>query len=309
MTTITSKPNVTLDGVTALYRTDGGPVDLDDQGIEWILTKFTGWEGAPAPRTARTDRANHSGSFRAAGYRGPRTMSLEIHVVTPDPATLFSVKERVNAICSDPAQLYPLVVTEGGLTRQAMVELDGAIVATPINWYTTSYTVPIAAPDPRKHDYNWQSVVGNLGTAPSGGLSLASPGASWTTPGADFGTPGTPSYLSLHNAGTATAAPFFAVLGPLAAGWQLVDLSAGYVITCSRALGSTDSMVINCDDFPAQGFPGRSAYLNTSNNQRAAVLVPYGWPRILPGATNVYALRSASFTTGTVTASLRSAWH
>jgi hypothetical protein len=49
--------------------------------------------------------------------------------------------------------------------------------------------------------------------------------------------------------------------------------------------------------------------LNTSNNQRSAVLVPYGWPRVLPGATSTYALASTSFTAATVTASLRSAWH
>lgn len=310
MTTITTKPNVTIDGLTLIYRSEGGPVDVDDAGVEWILTKFTGWAGTPAPRTVRTDRPNHAGSFRSAGYRGPKTLALEIHATVPDPAMWVALEDRIMALCSDPAQLYPMVVTEGGLTRVMMVELDGAIVITPINWYSRHIAVNFAAPDPRRHDNAWQSSVGNLGTPPSGGADFTAPGLAFTpSPGADFGTPGTPSSMSLHNAGTATARPFFAVTGPLAANWQIIDQSAGYVITCARALGSTDSMVINCDDFPAQNFPGRSAYLNTSNNQRSAVLVPYGWPRIAPSATNTYALRSTSYTAASITASVRSTWH
>lgn len=309
MTTITIKPNVQLDGLTLLYRTDGGPVDLDDQGVEWILTKFDGWVGVPAPRSSRADRPNHSGSFRSAAYRGPRLMALEFQVTAPDVTTLRSIEERVNSICSDPAQLYPMVVTENNISRQVMVELSDAIVGTPVNWYGTRYSVVLAAPDPRKHDYSWQSSIGNLGTPPSGGLDFTSPGVAFAPSGADFGTPGTPSIMTLHNAGTATARPFFAVQGPLAANWQIVDQNGGYVITCTKALGSTDSMTINCDDFPANGFPGRSAYLNTSNSQRSSILVPYGWPKVLPGATNTYVLRSTSFTAASITASLRSTWN
>jgi hypothetical protein len=310
MTTITTKANVTLDGLTLLYRTEGGPVDLDDAGIEWILTKFVGWSGSPAPRTQRTDRANHSGSFRAAGYRGPRSYSLEFHYTAPDPVTALSLEDRIAALCSDPAQLYPLVVSENGLTRVTMVELDGAIVITPINWYSRHVAVALAAPDPRRHDNNWQSSIGNLGSPPSGGADFTAPGLAFTpSPGADFGTPGVSSQMTLHNAGTATARPFFAVTGPLPTNWQIIDQTNGYMITCTRALGSTDSMVINCDDFPVQGFPGRSAYLNTSNNQRSAILVPYGWPRIAPAATVTYALRSTSYTAAAITSSLRSAWH
>lgn len=309
---VVTTPNVQLDGLTMLYRVDGGPVPTDSNGVEWLLTKFDGWAGVPAPSavsTTRINRVNHSGAFRSASYRGPRILSMELHVTAPDVQTLRNVEEQVNSICSDPAQLYPMVVTEGGLTRVVMVELNDAISSAPINWYSTHYAFALAAPDPRKHDNSWQSSIATLGVSSSGGLVLTSPGASYASPGADFGTVGSPSQASVHNFGTATARPFFAVQGPLQAPWQISDIGSGAVINCTRALGATDSMVINCDDFPAQGFPGRSAYLNTSISQRAAILVPFGWPKVLPGATNTYVLRSTSFTAATMTVSLRSVWN
>jgi hypothetical protein len=99
------------------------------------------------------------------------------------------------------------------------------------------------------------------------------------------------------------------VTGPLGAGWQITDVTAGATLTYTKALGATDVLTINTDDFPANGFPGRGVYLNTQNNQRAALLVPNGWPKVLPGASATYTLRSVSFTTATLIVNLRSVWH
>jgi hypothetical protein len=309
MTTTTNFPNVSLDGLTLLFRVEGGPVDLDSQGVEWLLTKLEGWVGKPAPRVVRTDRPGHAGSFRSAAYTGSRIMTLEFIATAPDISTIRAAETQVATICSDPAQLYPMVVTENGGSRQVMVELDDAIVSAPRLWNSTIFSVRVAAPDPRKHDVAWQSPIGNLGTPPTGGLDFTAPGAVLTSPGADFGTPGQPSAMTVHNAGTATARPFVVVSGPLAAGWQLADINSGAVLTFTKALAATDTLTINTDEFPAQGFPGRSAYLNVQNNQRPALLVPNGWPRVLPGTTATYNLRSPTYTSASVTVSLRSAWN
>lgn len=308
MTTITSFPHVDLDGLTLLFRVEGGPIDVDAQGVEWILTKFDGWTGRPAPRTGRTDRPGHSGTFRSPGYRQARSISMEWIATAPDEATLRAAEVAVAGLCADPAQLYPLVVTEAGLSRQIMVELDDAIIPVQRAWNQTIFATRVAAPDPRKHDTGWQSPVGSLRIPPSGGLSFTG-GALLTSPGADFGTIGTPSAASVHNAGTVTAYPFFAVAGPLAAGWQIIDIGSGVAVTYTKPLGPTDSLVINTDSFPVNGFPGHGVYLNQQISQRTALLTPSGWPSVAPGANATYNLRSPTFSAATMTVSLRSAWH
>jgi hypothetical protein len=304
-------PSVTLDGQQFFFRVEGGPLPLDSNGVEWILTKFDGWSGRPAPRTARTDRVGHAGSFRSAGYTGPRIVSLEVIATAPDIPTMRAAEMSVEAMCSDPARLYEMVVSESGFSRSVMVELDDAILATPRLWNSTTFGLRVASPDPRKHDASWQSPIVGLGTAPSGGADFSTPGLMYaTTPGVSFGVPGTPAAVSVHNAGSDVAHPFFAVTGPLAANWQIADITNGQILTYTRALSATDVVTINCDDFPSRGFPGHGVYLNTANNQRASLLTPNGWPYVLPGQTVTYNLRSASFSTlASMTVNLRSVWH
>jgi hypothetical protein len=307
-------PSVTLDGLQFYYRLNGVfgySIPTDSSGVEWILTKFDGWSGRPAPRTARVDKPGHSGSFRSSAYHGPKIINLEIAATAPDDYTMRQAEISVEALCSDPAKLYPIVVDESGMTRTMMVELDDAIQIVPRVWNGSTISIRLAAPDPRKHDNAWQSPNAGLGTAPSGGADFSSPGLNYATvPGASFGTPGTPAAATVHNSGTATAYPFFAVQGPLSANWQIADVTNGIILTCTRALSSTDSMVINTDDFPAQGFPGHGVYLNTSNFQRSSLLTTGGWPYVLPGQTVTYNLRSSSFSSSALmTVSLRSAWH
>lgn len=307
-------PSVTLDGQQFYYRLNGvfgNPIPVDTAGVEWLLTKFDGWSGRPAPRTARIDRPGHSGSFRSAAYHGPKIINLEVVATAPDDITMRQAELTVESLCSDPAQLYPIVVDESGLTLTMMVELDDAIQIAPRTWNSSIIGMRLAAPDPRKHDNAWQSPNAGLGTAPTDGADFSSPGLNYASvPGASFGIPGTPADITVHNAGTAIAYPFFAVQGPLSANWQIVDVSNGVTLTFARALGSTDSVAINTDDFPTQGFPGHGVYLNSSNNQRASLLTTAGWPYVLPGQTVTYQLRAPNFSASALlTVSLRSAWH
>lgn len=302
-------PSVTLDGQTWLFRVEGGPLPVDTNGVEWILTKFDGWVGTPAPRTMRTDRQGHSGSFRAAGYLGSRIMNLEVVATAPSILAMRNAEMAISALCSDPARLYEMVVSESGFSRSVMVERDDAILSAPRLWNQTIFNLRLAAPDPRKHDASWQSPIGTLGVAPTGGSDFGAPGLVFASY-VDFGTPGTPSAAIVHNAGTTVAHPLFAVSGPLAANWQIIDLTNGTVLTYTKAIGPTDIVTINSDSFPVQGFPGHGVYLNTSNNQRSSLLTPGGWPSVLPGQTVIYNLRSTAFSSAaSMTVSLRSAWH
>lgn len=302
-------PSVTLDGQSWLFRVEGGPLPVDANGVEWILTKFDGWAGKPAPRTMRTDRQGHAGSFRSAAYTGPRIMNLEIVATAPSVLAMRSAETAMAAVCSDGAKLYEMVVTESGFSRSVFVELDDAILSAPRLWNQTVFSLRLAAPDPRKQDSAWQSPIGSLGIAPTGGADYTGPGLVFSS-FVDFGTPGVPSSVTVHNAGTTVAHPIFAVAGPLSANWQIVDITNGTIITYTKALGPTDIVTINSDDFPTQGFPGHGVYLNTSNNQRSSLLTPGGWPAVLPGQTVTYNLRSTSYSSAaSMTVSLRSAWN
>jgi hypothetical protein len=302
-------PSVTLDGQTFLFRVEGGPLPTDSNGVEWILTKFDGWAGKPSPRTARTDRPGHPGSFRSAAYPGSRILGLEVVATAPSILAMRNAEVAIDAVCSDPARLYEMVVSESGYARSVMVELDDAILAVPRLWNQTVFSLRLASPDPRKHDSSWQSAITTLGVAPLGGALLTSPGVVFSSY-VDFGTPGAPSAATVHNAGTTVAHPLFAVTGPLAANWQIIDITNGTVLTYTKAISSTDTVAINTDDFPVQGFPGHGVYLNTSNNQRSTLLTPGGWPSVLPGQTVTYNLRSTAFSPlASMTVSLRSAWH
>jgi hypothetical protein len=220
-----------------------------------------------------------------------------------------NAENAVNAMCSDPARLYEMVVSESGYARSVMVELDDAILAAPRLWNQTAFSFRLASPDPRKHDASWQSPIGTLGVAPIGGADYTGPGLVFSSY-VDFGTPGAPSAVTVHNAGTTVAHPLFAVVGPLAANWQIIDITNGTVLTYTKAISSTDTVTINSDDFPVQGFPGHGVYLNISNNQRSSLLTPGGWPSVLPGQTVTYNLRSTAYSpAASMTVSLRSAWH
>lgn len=310
-------PSITLDGKQFLFRVEGGPLPTDASGVEWICTKFDGWIGKPAPRTARTPRQGRSGSFRSASFTTDRIMNIEVVATAPDEASIRAAEIAVSALCSDGARLYEMIVDESGgaglprITRSVMVELDDQILSAPRLWNSTIFSIRVAASDPRKHDSAWQQPIITLGTAPIGGADFSSPGLNYAnTPGADFGTPGVPSSGVVRNAGTAVARPFFAVTGPLAANWQIVDVTNGITLTYTKAIGATDIVVINADEFPAQGFPAHGVYLNTSNNQRSSLLAPGGWPYAKPGQTVSYSLRSTTYSAAaSMTASLRSAWH
>lgn len=306
---MTTFPSVTLDGQNWLFRVEGGPLPVDANGVEWILTKFDGWTGKPSPRTARTDRQGHPGSFRSASYTGPRIMNLEVVATAPSVLAMRAAEAAMAAVCSDGAKLYEMVVAESGFSRSVFVELDDAILSVPRLWNQTVFSLRLAAPDPRKHDSAWQSPIGLLGIAPTGGAAFTSPGLVFSS-FVDFGTPGVPAVVLVTNTGTEVAHPIFAVAGPLAANWQIVDATNGTIITCTKALSSTDTVTINSDDFPAQGFPGHGVYLNVSNNQRSSLLTPGGWPAVMPGQTVTYNLRSVTYSSvASMTVSLRSAWH
>lgn len=307
----TTQSTFLLDGVQLLYRTGGGPVPVDSNGVEWILTKLDGWSGVPKPRTARTVKPFGLGAFRSRSYLGPRVISVEFVIGAPDPSTLRLVERQIGAWCSDGGRLYQLQVSDPPLIPlTALVELDDQIITLPKTPLAVTCSAHFAAPDPRKWDAQWQDRTSQLpvpSTAP--GVDFTTPGADYTAPGLDYGPGPTFSTSQVANYGTAPVGPYFSITGPVAQP-QVTDLVTGWSLSFVGTLLAGDVLTINCDDFAQRGQGAHTCVLNGITNAWSQVVRSGDWPSIDPQAFASYQLTStAPAQVGAIlVASVRSAW-
>lgn len=300
-----------LDGVQLLFRTGGGPVPVDSNGCEWILTKLDGWAGVPKPRTTRVIKPFGLGAFRSRSYLGPRIISVEFVVGAPDPSTLRLVEQRLGAWCSDGGRLYTLQVSDPPIQPlTSLVELDDQIMTVPRTPMAFMCSAHFAAPDPRKWDAQWQDRTSQFpvpSTAP--GINFTAPGADYTAPGLDYGPGPTLSTSRVGNYGTASVGPFFRVTGPVAQP-RVTDLVSGWLMTYTGTLLTGDVLTINCDDFPQRGQGSHTCLLNGVTNVWSQVVRSGDWPSIDPQGTASYQLTSTvqGQTGGVLVVSVRSAW-
>ncbi len=315
----------TLDTLTfgGQFGWQGGWVDADN--TEWDLTNLDGWWGTPAPKTARTDRPTSPGAYRGASYRGVRSISLELTVTqrNQDFALMRAAEQQVAGICSDPAILYPLTVADDLGSYTAYVELDGAILpahrggagamAAGMGW-STIFSIPLAAPDPRKFT-PWVNANAAQATPDVGGVVATTPGVISTSPGVVSGTAGTVGQAIVTGVGTAPNPVVFVLTG-VATNVSIIDLLGGSVLGYIGDLGPTDTVYINADAQPAYDVPGapgplngRGALLNGAQNARSALTMRGGWPVVMPGSPRAFGLAGALGAGASLTVYTRGAWY
>jgi hypothetical protein len=302
---------LTVGGITLGHHLTGQGV-IDSSGVEWIATDIAGWWGSPAPRNVRTDRLSADGAHRSAAFRSPRIVVVEGVLVAPDDTTKRIAEQKVAGLFSDPQQLYPLAVQDETGTYSADVELNGEILTAPRSFGSVSFSVPMAAPDPRRFG-SWVTASTSLGVPGVGGISSTAPGISSTAPGISAGTSATPGTVSVVNAGTAAVGPVFGIRG----GVQnpvITDVTSGGSVSFTGTVSPGDTLWINTDDMPLNVpgvgvLPGRAVLLGGYSSRRAQVAVSGGWPLVSPGVTSTYLFTGIS-TGGTpsLSVSYRSAW-
>lgn len=305
----TFQSSFALNGVQLLFRTGGGPVPVDSNGVEWILTKLDGWTGVPKPRTARVDRPFGIGVYRSKSYLGPRLISVEFIVGAPDPGTLRLTEQQLSAWCSDGGRLYLLTVTDPPIRPlTCLVELEDSIVTVPRTPLSVVCQAHFMAPDPRKWDAQWQDRTSQL-PVPSAapGVDYSAPGMSYLAPGLDYGPGPAFSYSQVANYGTAPVGPFISVYGPTVSP-KVTDLVSGWTMSYAGNLSVGDVLTVNCDDFPQRQQGGHTCLLNGVTNVWSQVVRSTEWPRIAPNAFATYQITSPSNTTATLVVSLRSTW-
>lgn len=286
-----------------------GGITRDDQGREWTIWRDgeTGWQGAPKSRVAWVDRTNGSGSFRTAAYRDGRNLTLKGTVWCPTADSREDTELTLAALCSDPQRLYEYRRTTTHYDQVTMVELDDAVLLTnPAGQLKLNFSFQFAAPDPRKHAYNWQTPQTGLPVLSSGGID-SDPDGIDSTGGIDAGSADLSGQATVVNLGTAPAYPVFEIQGPCQTP-VIYDRTTGATLSFSGSLDTGDVLMINADAFTALETPGHGVFVNTAN--RRTLLARRGdWPMVAPSSTATFAFSAATITDATLTVHLRSAWH
>lgn len=278
----------------------------DDEGRSWTVSTENGWIGSTKPRTQRVDRPFWHGSYRGAAYKDVRTITLAGSVWCPDRPTREHTEVELSALCSDPGRLYTLRRTTNTFDQVAAVELDDMPLITMATTYRLDWSFQFTAPDPRKHDFDWQEPISTL---PIPGIGGFDPDAGFDTSGFDFGASTTEVVGKVANYGTAPAYPVFILNGPLTYP-TVVDLTSGFKVTYSDVLGPSDVLYINCDAFAQRGLPGHSVLLNKTMNVRSSVTLASNWPYVEPYGVHSFELLASPGGAGSqLMTCLRSAYH
>lgn len=196
-------PGITLDGQTP-----------DSNGCVWLVEDYKGWDGTPPPRPLRTDRPFSSGAYRGPDYLSSRIVSLTGTIWCPTPAVRAATARQLAAAFTDPNTLYALTRTAELGAETLYVELDAEaqidVLTTPDPGTVLSFSLQLAAPDPRKYSATSSSGQTNLPST-TGGLDWQSAsGLVWTN-GLNWGTFVSTGQFLLTNSGTAPSWPTFVV--------------------------------------------------------------------------------------------------
>lgn len=268
-------------------------------GVEYVLTSLSGWFGSPKTRTSRTDRNGAPGSYRRAAFKDTRSVAATITFtsVDKDPRVARLAERSIAATCSNPYQLYRLVVDDLLGTTCAYVELDGDVeigFREGLSWSSVA-SMPFVAPDPRRFGLGWSTASSGPLKPEVGGVVAASPGVLAISPGIDAGIAARLASVTVRGVGTAYRLPLVFEIGGPVEDVSVLDSDSASVLSYG---GLLDGPVwINCDDQPAHDVPGapdiipaHGAILSNGNSARSAITRYGSWPTLGPGGVITFSL-------------------
>lgn len=266
---------------TTLWTVDGwtgysGPPTPDEQGVEWVVNDSQGWHGSTDVRTVDDDRPRADGGLDGESFRRPRLVTITGSLKAPDGPSFVDAKERLASLMSDGTALYPLQVTEEGVTRQVMARLAEDVEIRKISQLFARFSITVRAPDHRK--YGDESILQT--GLPEAVQGLAMPMVMDDLVGVTFQAGGEDGSLLAVNAGRAVTHPLLEFVGPVTdprvqsatTGRTLafdIDLGVGQVLAIDCAAGTvlldgaTDMRVALT---PASGFIESFTLLPGSNS-------------------------------------------
>lgn len=263
---------------------------VDDDGVEWWVTKEDGWSGGPDVRLTLASRPQRDGGFDAASFRSVRVITLEGLAIAPDSDARERAKSRISAVLADGSTLSELTVRERTLTRRALVRLSSGTKVVDKSPYTFEFSLQVTAPDPLR--------CGTEVRTATCGLPRPGPGVRFPLRfPAYFGDPVDGS-LGLSNAGTAVAWPLWTITGPCRQPVIRND-STGQRLAFGLRLLAGDTLVVDV--------VARTVLLGGAS-RRAALLPRSAWFGITPGNTTIGFDALDPTESGTLTATWRDSW-
>lgn len=248
---------VTLDGL------DLSGVDAD--GVEWHVSKVTGWTGSPASTTSSTQRAGQHGTRSTIRPRFTgRSIAIE-GTITGDPRLVSLAADRLNTACD--LDDVRLVVDETARSRWAMVHRTDEVLIDDTLAHHYAYSIQLGADDPRKYGDAIELSTGLPVT--TGGLAVP-----LSVPfGIDSQVKS--GQVSVENLGNIEAPVRIRIDGPV----------TGPVIThvgTGRALVFSTSLTLARGEWLDVDMENRRALLNGTAS-RAARIVQREWSTFQPG--------------------------
>lgn len=266
----------------------------DSNGNTWWVTAETGWSDSPAPRTARTDRPWTQGQYRVPNYNTSRIIGLTGWTACTSMVARRQAEHQLASLCWDPTLLYTLSCTEETGTLSCQVERD-ASTAMQIQpgGYDLSWSIQVAAPDPRKYAAT-QALSTGVASAASGLDWSTGGGLNWSnTGGLVWGSVTSTGTVTCSNTGTADTWPVitFSANGGTIVNPQAFDQN-GNLLALNMTLSGTDQLVLMTNPI------GRSVLYNGTD--RRASMTSAQWFSLYPGTSDQIAFQASS-TSGTPT--------
>jgi hypothetical protein len=183
--------------------------DLDGTDFR-VTATLTGWNDAPAIRSAIEEKAQQDGAWDSTGLYGPRVIGVDGVVDQLTHADAMAVADALTAL--SPRSTHEFIVDNEAVgPRSALVRVTQGAVLEWLNNECFTYSLQLKAPDPLK--YGPQTFAQTSLAASAGGTGRVWPRV-WPT---DYGVPPgvTPGAITLANAGTASYHPRLRIDGPV----------------------------------------------------------------------------------------------
>lgn len=278
-------PGATLhDGLVVL-----GDVTLgttDDNGVEWILEKLTGWVDAPGSSGSSEQRtATHGANLNEAFYTA-RTLELEGSIVADNWDAAEEAVDRLMAAV--PVNIpAPLLVLTNRRAMGVDVRQEGDPLVEILKGHAR-FSLSLIAPDPRRYSLNVSQYETALPVVTGG---LVPP----VTPPVTIIETSESGRFTARNDGNMATSPVFTIHGPCPA-WSITHLGLGKRLWSNTPIPAGRFIVLDAAE--------RMARLDGI----ALRTVSGSWFDFAPGDNEV-AFTAASYDSGALLeVSYRSAW-
>lgn len=269
----------------------------DDHGIDWIVESEDGWSSSPPVRPTREDKTSADGAWSGPGFYGARVIALSGRALAEDRMSMLAAKDRMKAAVQ-PRQPMALTVTEAHMARTAQVRLSETVEISDRGARSFTWSLVLAASDPRRYSAAIISLSTDLPTFGSsgrtyprthpfvyGGASEGGSGSVYITQEGDYDE--TPAVITFT--------------GPITSP-QVAHVQSGRALTFAITLLSTDTLVVD--------LAARTAMLNGYSGRTNTITTASAWFMLAPGVNELQfrGQQDAGPATPLMTVTAQSAW-